>query len=74
MKHWGPLDLFRRDGDSDEHGFPSDPRDSIWRDGALTEEARASVEASRAYLEIALRGSGRPEVALASYLDEHVAG
>ncbi len=72
MKHWGPLDLFRRDVDGDEHGFPSDLRDSIWREGALTAEARAAVEASRAYLEIAMRGNEPPELALASFLDEHV--
>ena len=53
LKHWGPLDRFRRQ--HDEHGFPSDRRDSAWRGGALTEEARAAAAASRRYLELAMR-------------------
>ena len=53
MRHWGPMDRLR--GHDDEHGFPSDRRDSAWRDGTLTEEAGAAVEASRSYLEIALQ-------------------
>lgn len=65
MKHWGPLDGLRRGRSggepSDEHGFPSDRRDSAWNDGTLTEEARAAVAASRAYLEIATRQSGSGE-------------
>lgn len=68
MKHWGPLDLLRRGGDRDEHGFPSDRRDSAWRGGALTEEARAAADASRGYLEIALRSQSD----LAAFLDEYV--
>ena len=64
MKHWGPLDAVRgalAGGSRDEHGFPSDRRDSAWLDGELTDEARAAVEASRRYLEIAIRHSGSPE-------------
>ena len=70
MKHWGPLDLFRDTGERDEHGFPSDRRDSAWRDGVLTEEAQAAAEASRSYLEIALRS----QLALDVFLDRFVAG
>lgn len=70
MKHWGPLDRLRRGADGDEHGFPSDPRDSAWRDDALTDEALAAAEASRAYLEIAVRS--RPE--LDEFLDEYLGG
>lgn len=63
MKHWGPLDRLR--GHRDEHGFPSDRRDRAWKGEELTEEARAAVEASRAYLEIALH----PAEALDAFLD-----
>lgn len=79
MKHWGLLDGLRRGGSDgtarDEHGFPSDPRDSAWSDGTLTEEARAAVAASRRYLEIATRRSGSSEshearqVEFATFLD-----
>jgi hypothetical protein len=62
MKHWGPMDGLRRgsagDEASDEHGFPSDRRDSAWSGGTLTEEAGAAVAASRRYLEIAMRQPG----------------
>ena len=65
MKHWGPLDGLRRarpgSPPRDEHGFPSDRRDSAWSSGALTEEARAAAAASRSYLEIAMRQSGSGE-------------
>jgi hypothetical protein len=65
MRHWGPLDRLRR---ADEHGFPADRRDSVWADGSLTEEALAAAAASRAYLEIAMRGGGRG--AFDAFLDE----
>lgn len=61
MKHWGPLDALRGGHGGDEHGFPSDRRDSAWSNAALTEEARAAVEASRRYLEIAVRQPGSGE-------------
>ena len=64
MRHWGPMD---RLSGREEHGFPSDRRDSAWRDGALTEEAQAAVEATRRYLEIATRPSGT--VAFEAFLD-----
>jgi hypothetical protein len=54
MKHWGPMRSGPRGDTADEHGFPADPRDSAWRDGSLTDEARAAVAASRAYLELAV--------------------
>ncbi len=63
MRHWGPMDRLR--GHDDEHGFPSDRRDSAWRDGVLTDEARAAAEASRSYLEIALH----PGAPLDAFLD-----
>ncbi len=66
IKHWGPLDALR--GRRDEHGFPSDRRDGAWRDGALTADAMAAVEASRRYLEIALSGAA----ALDAFLDAHL--
>ncbi|HLE58408.1 MAG TPA: hypothetical protein VJA85_02055 [Candidatus Limnocylindria bacterium] len=59
MKHWGPLDGLRAAGRGaarpDEHRFPSDARDSVWRDGALTDAAQAAVAASHRYLEIVVR-------------------
>ncbi len=73
LKHWGPLDRFRRQ--HDEHGFPSDRRDSAWRGGALTEEARAAAAASHRYLELAMRQTASSEHAvsregeLAEFLD-----
>ena len=66
MRHWGPLDGLR--GRRDEHGFPSDRRDSAWRGKELTPEAEAAVEASRSYLEIA----GRESPSLDAFLDLHV--
>lgn len=63
MRHWGPLDRLR--GRRDEHSFPSDRRDSPWADGELTGAARSAVEASRRYLEIALR----QEVSLDAFLE-----
>jgi hypothetical protein len=72
MKHWGPLDLLRGSRDGDEHGFPSDHRDRALQDGALTEEAQVAVEASRRYLETALRQGSRLE--LEAFLDEFVSG
>jgi hypothetical protein len=65
MRHWGPLDPLRG---REEHGFPSDRRDSAWMNGELTEEARGAVEASRRYLETAIR---RVE-SLEAFLDQHV--
>jgi hypothetical protein len=62
VRHWGPLDALRH---PDEHGFPSDRRDSVWKDGVLTDAALAAVAASRRYLEVAL--SSRPS--LADFLD-----
>ena len=70
MKHWGPLDRFRRGAAGDEHGFPADRRDSAWRDGELTEEARAAVDASRRYLDMAL--SRAAESDFEAFLDEYV--
>ena len=67
MKHWGPMDRLR--GQRDEHGFPSDPRDSAWHGGELTADARAAVEASRRYLVIAMRGATDIE----GFLDDHLA-
>lgn len=63
MRHWGPLDRVR--GRRDEHGFPSDRRDSVGNDGKLNDAARAAVEASRGYLELAV--SSAPS--LDSFLD-----
>jgi hypothetical protein len=68
MKHWGPLDRLR--GHRDEHGFPSDRRDSVWLNRSLTEEARAAVKASRSYLEIATH-QVEP---LEAFLDQNVVG
>jgi hypothetical protein len=78
MKHWGPLDGLRRGGSGephDEHGFPADRRDSVWRDGTLTDEALAAADASRRYLEMAMRQSASDadpascQRELASFLD-----
>lgn len=66
MKHWGPRRAGAGGATADEHGFPTDPRDSAWRDGTLTDEARAAVTASRRYLELARGGSGAD---LAAFLD-----
>jgi hypothetical protein len=56
MRHWGPLDARSRRRHptipSDEHGFPDDPRDKAWQDGALTGPARLAVTVSRRYLEL----------------------
>jgi hypothetical protein len=71
MKHWGPFDGGRRPRSGDEHGFPSDRRDRPWRDGSLTMEARAAVEASRRYLEIAVAGSASRDE-FAAFLDRYV--
>jgi len=61
MKHWGPLDRLRPAATerqlADEHAFPTDPRDSPWRGGTLTEEAVSAAAASRGYLELAARQS-----------------
>jgi hypothetical protein len=62
MRHWGPLDGMRR---ADEHGFPADARDGVWRNGQLTDEARAAVAATRRYLEVALSS----RASLADFLD-----
>ena len=71
MKHWGPVDLLRRGRAGDEHGFPSDRRDSVWSGSELTQEALAAVAASRRYLEIAMGGPGlRSE--LEAFLDQHL--
>jgi hypothetical protein len=59
MRHWGFLDALRS-GMHSEHGFPSDRRDSVWRNGELTAEARAAVRASRRYIEVAFRHSVSP--------------
>jgi hypothetical protein len=67
VKHWGPLDALRR---ADEHGFPSDGRDSAWRDGQLTEDAQAAASASRRYLGIALHAA---PASIAEFLDEVLA-
>ncbi len=56
MKHWGPARSGPRGASADEHGFPTDPRDSAWRDGSLTDEALAAVAASRRYLELVSAG------------------
>ena len=66
MKHWGPLRAGPGGERADEHGFPTDPRDSAWRDGSLTDEARAAVDASRRYLELV---SAEPGTAFAAFLD-----
>ena len=71
MKHWGLLDQRRRtrsapDG-ADEHGFPTDPRDSAWRGGRLTDEALAATSASRRYLEIV---TGQGALSLGEFLDD----
>ena len=68
MRHWGPLDRVR--GHRDEHGFPADHRDSVGTGGELNDAARAAVEASRGYLEIAVRAVASLDV----FLDHHVAG
>jgi hypothetical protein len=68
VRHWGPLDRAR--GQHDEHGFPSDRRDRAWTDGQLTEQARAAAEASRHYLEIAMRQAP----SLDDFLDRYVTG
>jgi hypothetical protein len=79
MKHWGLLDRLRRalpgGTGADEHRFPTDPRDSVWRGGTLTDEARAAAAASRRYLELAARksavdgsGDGR-DPDMAAFLD-----
>jgi hypothetical protein len=65
IRHWGPLDRLR--GRRDEHGFPSDSRDTAVREGALTAEAVAAAEASRAYLEIAL---GASDASITEFLDD----
>jgi hypothetical protein len=62
MRHWGPLDRFRGRSPADEHGFPSDPRDGAWKDGILTEGARAAAAASRAYLQLVLGGGDSDSV------------
>jgi hypothetical protein len=67
MKHWGPFDRWRG---TDEHGFPSDPRDRATADGVLTDAAQAAVAATRQYLELAIRGHHD----LACYLDAWVTG
>jgi hypothetical protein len=67
MKHWGPFDRWRG---SDEHGFPSDRRDRAFVDGVLTNAARAAVEATRRYLELA----SRRDADLSAYLDAWVTG
>ena len=73
MRHWGPFDGLRRawsaTGEADEHGFPTDPRDSAWRDGHLTDEAQAAVTASRHYLEFV---AGKRTLSLGAFLDEVV--
>jgi len=84
MKHWGPLDGVRRGRGGgqvrDEHGFPSDHRDSAWSHGRLTDAALGAVAASRRYLEVALRqvSAGDDQAArrreLDSFLDAYVAG
>lgn len=63
MRHWGPLDRVRIP--RDEHGFPWDRRDSVGTGGELNDAARAAVEASRRYLELA--ASSAPS--LDSFLD-----
>ena len=67
VRHWGPLDALRH---ADEHGFPSDRRDSAWKGGTLTDEARAAVAASRRYLEI-VTGVASSD-AFAALLDDSV--
>ena len=71
MRHWGPLDPLRRRGPGEEHGFPRDPRDSVWQDGQLTPEATDAVAASRSYLEMAMRQDGPTEAELAAFLEAH---
>lgn len=80
MRHWGPLDRWRRQPAADEHGFPTDARDRA-RDGSgLTEAALAAATASRAYLELALRdqaerpGAEARRVAITEFLDSSVMG
>jgi hypothetical protein len=70
MKHWGPFDGRRRRA-ADEHGFPADARDRVWRDGELTDAARAAVEASRDYLEI-VNGAESHAWHFAAFLDRHL--
>ncbi len=72
MKHWGPLDALHRGGPGDEHRFPSDPRDSAWSSGQLSEEASSAVAASRRYLEIATGTAGPLGREFDAFLDEHV--
>jgi hypothetical protein len=84
MKHWGPLDGWRRrragSRAEDEHGFPMDRRDSAWANGSLTEAASAAVAASRRYLELAMRPAKPGEDPTArrrafdAFLDESVVG
>jgi len=66
MKHWGAPRSGPWGAPADEHGFPTDPRDSAWRDGALTDEARAAVAASRRYLGLA---SAESTTEFAAFLD-----
>lgn len=74
MKHWGLLDALRHGRPGDEHGFPSDRRDSAWSNGQLSEEADAAVAASRRYLEIATGTAGPLERDFDAFLDQHVRG
>jgi len=46
---WPPLSRAPR-----EHNAPSDPRDDVYRNGALRPEARAAIHASRVFLRMAL--------------------
>jgi hypothetical protein len=71
LRHWGLLDAFRS---GDEHGFPSDRRDSAWSSSQLSEQARAAVAASRRYLEIATGTAGPLERDFDAFLDQHVRG
>ena len=71
VKHWGPLDRFRRGARGDEHGFPTDLRDGVWRDGTLTDGARAAIAASRAYLEL-VSGNPRSDKDFGTFLDRYV--
>jgi hypothetical protein len=67
LKHWGPFD----GREPDEHGFPTDPRDRAYEDGALTAPAQAAAAVSRAYLELVL-GVDDPGT-LDAFLDARVA-
>jgi hypothetical protein len=71
MKHWGPIDQLRS---RDEHGFPSDARDRALIEGALTDEARAAADASRAYLELAQRPTASGDSELRGFLDGFLLG